>query len=451
TEKSIAAVEKRYADRKKGFSLPSAYEMEIRTKDGELKEVEMSVVALEDSSVPRVLGVMRDITYRKNHQNLEQEVAVAKKSAQFKQNFLANMSHEIRTPITGIIGMAEILSKTALSEQQGEYLNTLKLSTENLREIINQILDYSKIEAGQMQIKNRVFSSRSLLLNAQKVFYSICHKDILFHSQLDERIPEFIDADEPRISQVINNFLSNAVKFTASGEISVQVSLESQKEDHLIQIKVEVSDTGPGIAPALQSQLFKPFAQLDQADQRVIEGTGLGLSISKELAQMMGGAIGVNSEPGKGSSFWFTFCARAIELNQQALRVQTPLKEKPSGPLRILLVEDKMVNQKVITLMLTAMGHEVVAADHGQQALEKYEHGRFGLILMDIQMPVMDGITATHKLKKKYKDLPPIVGLSANAFEGDREKYMEMGMDEYLTKPVLTEDFVGLMTRLFKK
>jgi PAS domain S-box-containing protein len=449
TERSKGLVEKRYQDRKEGKPLPSAYEMEIRTKDGDVKEVEISTVMLESGEKPRILGVMRDITYRKRHQNLEQEVAVAKKSAQFKQNFLANMSHEIRTPITGIIGMAEILSKTTLSDNQKEYLNTLRLSTENLREIINQILDYSKIEAGQMQLKSRVFASRNLIENARKVFNSICHKEIIFTANLDTQLPALIEADEPRISQVINNFLSNAVKFTPAGKITMNVRLERQENNNLVLVKVEVLDTGPGIAPELQGQLFRPFAQLDQADQRVIEGTGLGLSISKELAQMMGGSIGVESHPGQGSRFWFTFMASVPLAQEFFVEKKLAITGLRPGKFRILLVEDKVVNQKVITLMLTSLGHVVSAVNNGQQALDAFVPGKFDLILMDIQMPVMDGITATQKLKEDYNELPPIVGLSANAFEGDREKYMNLGMDEYLTKPVQSDDFSQLIDRLF--
>ena len=449
-DSSKELVEKRYQDRKKGIVLPSAYEMQIISGTGQLKDVEISTVALNSGEKPHILGIMRDITYRKRNQNLEQEVAVAKKSAQFKQNFLANMSHEIRTPITGIIGMAEILSKTSLSDAQKEYLNTLKLSTENLREIINQILDYSKIEAGQMQIKNRVFATMSLLLNARKVFDSICNKQLSFFTDYDSRIPAFIDADEPRISQVINNFLSNAVKFTSRGSISIRIKLEEQVADQLMLIRVEVEDTGPGIPAQLQKQLFKPFAQLDQADQRVSDGTGLGLSISKELALMMGGQIGLESQAGEGSCFWFTFRARAMQIQQETAEKATTT-EGSGKQIRILLVEDKFINQKVINLLLKSLGHEVVTANHGEHALEIYRPGNFDLILMDIQMPVMDGITATQKLKEKYAELPPVVGLSANAFDGDRERYMSQGMDDYLTKPVNGDDFIRLVDRLWKK
>jgi PAS domain S-box-containing protein len=449
TESSRNLVQKRYDDRKNEVVLPSSYEMQILSKSGEIKEVELSTVVLKAGENPNILGVMRDITYRKQHQSLEQEVAVAKKSAQFKQNFLANMSHEIRTPITGIIGMAEILSKTPLSAIQLEYLNTLKISTENLREIINQILDYSKIEAGQMQIKNRVFPTRNLILNARKVFESICSKDLKFITHIDAEVPDYVEADEPRINQVINNFLSNAVKFTSQGSITLRIKLESPPAEGIMILKAEVEDTGPGIHQKLQRQLFRPFSQLDQIDQREIEGTGLGLSISKELAHMMGGKIGVISEPGQGSLFWFSLKAGCIDPGVNTVFETVKQRETFNKQLSILVVEDKVVNQKVISLMLNALGHQVTLAGNGQEALDIFPDGKFDLILMDIQMPVMDGITATQILKEKYDDLPPVVGLSANAFEGDREKYMDKGMDDYLTKPVQGDDFARLLDKFF--
>jgi PAS domain S-box-containing protein len=397
---------------------------------------------------------IRDITERKQmelqrHEKdiLEEKVAVAEESLKFKQNFLANMSHEIRTPLTGVLGMIDILEQTNLSEVQKDYLDTIKTSGENLREIINQVLDYSKIEAGKISINPDVMSFKSLLGNAVSLYKNTVNADVRLRYLLDPKIPNYIVADKLRLSQVLNNYVSNAVKFTSQGSIHIKSSLVSidAKKTNVI-IKIEVSDSGIGIAKDLQEKLFVPFSQIEAIDTRHYEGTGLGLSICRQLIDMMGGQTGLLSEEGRGSTFWFTFPAQIAEAHQAIIReTSKPVSDKP---LRILLAEDKLVNQKVITLILKSMGHTVEVAGNGKQAIEQFEPGRFDLILMDIQMPVMDGIAAAKMLKQTFTNLPPIVGLSANAFEGDREKYMDQGMDDYLTKPIKKTDFFELMFRL---
>ncbi|MFO7978018.1 MAG: response regulator [Bacteroidales bacterium] len=420
-----------------------------RKKNGDLQWESVSVSAVRDEHgmITHFAMIKEDITTKIHAEALEQELMVVKKAAEFKQNFLADMSHELRTPITGIIGMTEILSGTKLNEQQTDYLDTLKLSSENLREIINQVLDYSKIEAGKLQLRKKNFPTNSLLKNARKVFRSICQKDLYFETFMDEELPRYLEADEPRISQVINNFLSNAVKYTTTGGITIRVQLGKKLTEDLVLISVGVHDTGTGIPEPLLENLFRPFSQIGQDNLRQIEGTGLGLAICKELAQMMGGSIGVESTPGQGSNFWFTFRARVVphEVLPAAPVMNT---EKSHDPLSILVVDDKLINQKVITLMLSSLGHKTTCAFNGRLALEVFKSGVFDLILMDIQMPEMDGITCTKNLRASYSNLPPIVGISANAFEGDREKYMSQGLDEYLTKPVQTHELQALLNNL---
>ncbi len=382
---------------------------------------------------------------------LQQQVEIAERSAEFKQNFLANMSHEIRTPLTGILGMADLLLKTPLNETQEDYMKTLIHSGENLRETINLVLDYSKIEAGKVKLNKEVFSVHDLFDKAEKLFLSICRKNILLKKHIKELVPPYLESDYQRVFQILNNLITNAVKFTEEGTISLIASLESSGTDnkeHLI--KIAVKDTGMGIKQSAQKGLFRPFYQVEQSYNRSFEGTGLGLAICKELATILGGEIGVESIKGEGSTFWFTFKVREAERPLQ--KEKKPEKTEADTDVRslmILLVEDKRINQKVITLVLKSMGHQVVIADNGQKALELYRPNYFDLILMDIQMPVMDGIAATQALKKCYPESPPIVGLSANAFEGDREKYMQMGMDEYLTKPVKESDFQRVIAKFF--
>jgi PAS domain S-box-containing protein len=393
-------------------------------------------------------GTLRDITEQKQAEEARRQVEIARESARIKQNFLANMSHEIRTPLTGVLGMIEILEYTELTKQQKGYVNTLKLSGENLKEIINQVLDFSKIEAGKTVIKSVVFEPRVMINDAETLYESITSEDVRLYSCIDPDVPQYIRADRGRVFQVINNLLSNARKFTHEGSIQLKVNLLSREKANRLMLKVEVKDTGIGIPEGKEDDLFTPFSQIETNDTRTYEGTGLGLAICKELVMLMGGEIGVSSVVNKGSTFWFTFPATAASADQIASKYNTE-KRTQKIKLRILFAEDKAINQKVVSLMLRSMGHEISVADHGEHALDLYEPGKFDIILMDIQMPVMDGITATRKLKTRYKNLPPIIGLSANAFEGDREKYMALGMDEYLTKPLKMEDFTQVVAKFF--
>jgi PAS domain S-box-containing protein len=436
-------------------------EIKMLHKDGHWVDILSRAEAIFNDSgkAIRMVGTHTDISERKKaeqerkeKEELEKKILLSEESLRFKQNFLANMSHEMRTPLTGILGMAEILSKTNLNSEQISFLNTILNSGENLREIINQVLDFSKIEAGKMKLKKKVFPLQRIFDTAESLFMSTCKVPISYKSTIDPKLPEMIESDENRLEQIINNIISNAIKFTSKGEIHLMAQLQQYNpETKLVKIKISVRDTGVGIPEHLHDKLFQPFSQIDSRDTRQFEGTGLGLSISKNLVVLLGGEIGLESIPDKGSTFWFTF--EAIE----ATPVKT-LKENPGDAegkktikLRILLAEDKLINQKVLKLQLSALGHEVTMVENGEKAIEAFDPAKFDLILMDIQMPVMDGITATQTLKMKFDKLPPIIGLSANAFEGDREKYLAQGMDEYLTKPFVVADFVRLMEKLFGK
>jgi CheY-like chemotaxis protein len=349
------------------------------------------------------------------------------------------------------------LSPTFLNLQQyyrkrkysGLKLNILKQSGENLREIINQVLDYSKIEAGKMQLKYSTFAFAEIIDSANNLFKSIAPDNIVFFSNTGNHIPETLRADKNRIIQVVNNLISNAVKFTSKGSISVDSEMTTlDNENNTIQIKISVTDTGIGIKPEKQKILFQPFGQTHETDSRLYDGTGLGLSICKELVQLHEGEIGVISTPLQGSTFWFTFKAQLASPDEEIDFTEESSVIIPEK-LRILLVEDKAINQKVIEILFSAYGYEISLAKNGKECLDVYKPGMFDIILMDIQMPVMDGITATQKLKEKYNDLPPIIGLSANAFEGDREKYMKLGLDEYITKPINKDDFFCVVAKFF--
>lgn len=429
---------------------------------GKPYDVEFQVVRYDDKVIRHVhsiaqfdkdknclVGIIRDITEKKVNQKLQQEIILAKESAKFKHDFLAHMSHEIRTPLTGIEGIVDLMGKTPLNDIQKDYLETLRFSSENLKNIINEVLDYSKIEAGKININPRPFKTTELFDKAEKLFHSICKKDLKFQCKTDKKIPENLYADKHRIFQIITNLLSNAVKYSHRGTVVLHAERIDADDDDYFYVRIAIDDQGPGIHPKLKKKLFKPFSQLHDPDEVEIEGSGLGLSICRELSILLGGEIDVNSELGKGSQFWFTFKTQKAEPEKQGSDLNTPKKLHKQKSLNILLVEDKVVNQKVIALMLESLGHSVVIANNGKEAVQVFKPDVFDLVLMDIQMPVMNGVEATRKLKEMYKDqLPFIIGLSAGAMQGDREKYIQMGLDEYLIKPVKTEDFNHMISRL---
>jgi len=416
----------------------------------------ISIDGVLDKCGKTILLSMVDITKCKQAEETMRQLESERESLKFKQGFMANMSHEIRTPLTGILGMIDIMEDTELSTEQKDYINILKHSGENLKMIINEVLDYSKIQAGKVKLKPSRFSLHTIFCETKAQFSGRIIEGVEFNMHNDPAIPEFIYADKKRVNQLITNLVANAIKFTPQGSVLLSSKLLNPfTSGKQLMIKIAVTDSGIGIPHKKQKKLFVPFSQIDDKETREYEGTGLGLSICKELVTLLGGEIGVESTYHKGSTFWFIFPVQVhenaknqINGNQASQPSVAHNDLHPHHKLHILFADDKLVNQKVVSLMLTSMGHEVTLASNGQQALQVYESGKFDLILMDIQMPVMDGITATQKLKEKYKDAPPIVGLSASAFEGDREKYLEMGMDDYLTKPVSKEDFKQLIDRL---
>jgi PAS domain S-box-containing protein len=447
-------VKKHFADVVSNGMDTKIIELRYRAKSGEYKWIEAYLSnCLHLKEIQGVIVNYHDISERRKAQLLQQQVVLTKKEAEFKQKFLANMSHEIRTPLTGIMGITDLLGTTEMDSVQKDYLQTLRQSSQNLKEIINLILDYSKIEAGKVKLKNVNFLTDSLLVDAENYFRSICTKPILIKISKGNSVPRFVNADKYRINQVIRNFISNSVKFSESGIISFSIDKVDAADTDLLQgdvnqyLKFNISDQGKGIPLHVQGKLFQPFFQVENENSRDMDGTGLGLAICKELVNFMGGKIGFRSEPGKGSQFWFTV---KYDNGQKEENLEEE-HDEPWGAhksLNILLVEDKVINQKVISLLLKANGHKFVIAENGKVALEKFVPGQFDLILMDIQMPVMDGISATQLLRQMHSQLPPIVGLSANAFEGDREKYMNQGLDEYLTKPVNVKELNSVIDKL---
>ncbi len=403
----------------------------------------------DENNIVGLSGVTQDITDRKNAEEnsrklfeLQQRQRVMEKVGQIKEQFLANISHEVRTPMTGIMGMTELLMNTSLNETQKFYLNTIRSSASSLLNIVDHILDLSRLKAGIMELRPMVFDLQAHGRRAMDLFSALLEQKNLAHDfHYDPRLPRLVLADEYRLGQITTNLLSNAIKFTDRGRIRLAYTLVQELKDEA-EIRLEVEDTGMGISPEDQEKIFEVFSQVDPSDTRHHEGAGLGLSLIRRMAHLMGGKLGLESTPGQGSRFWMEFGLKKVE--GQAPRPAIRKEEETAGPTlpcKVLLVEDKKTNQLVISLMLKQVGCQVDVADHGQQALELFEPGKYNLIIMDIQMPVMDGLTATKELHRRYpkEQVPPVVALSAMAVEGDAEYYIANGLDDYITKPVTAE------------
>ena len=386
--------------------------------------------------VDKVAVYARDITDQKKLFNLQKDLQVAEKSAQLKQQFLSNMSHEMRTPMNGIIGMTELLSKTELSEVQQDYLSTIQQSSESLLSLINDILDLARFESGKMPVNPENVEVKELEKKINNLFrHQATANGLDFKVVFNSDIPEVIVTDEKRLLQVIINLVGNAFKFTRVGEISLKAE-NYKKSGNRQYVKFIIEDTGIGIDKDYLNKIFDEFAQLDNSKTRKYEGSGLGLAISKRIVEVLGGEIGVDSEKGKGSKFWFTIRYDRVALESGFSKNALRSEIKPLG-LNVLMVEDKLINRKVASLILKNMGCDVDTAENGLEGVEKVMKNQYDVVLMDIQMPVMDGATAVKTIRKTHPKKPWIIGLSAEAMEGDAEKYMEIGMDDYLTKPLI--------------
>lgn len=432
-------------------SQPTVYEHEVYMPDGSLRWQEWTDYAIcdKEGNFLEFQSVGQDVTDRKQKEHLEKEVEVSRSALRFKQNFLASMSHEMRTPLTAIHGITQILQSTSLDENQRNFASILSQSTEDLTMIIDQVLDYARLESGKIQITTEVHPLKDLCQHAARFFESICHKPIAFHHQFHPDLPLQLQYDKNRIYQIINHLLINAVKFTHEGSVTFSVSSVHQKkqQENTMLVKVEITDTGVGIRKEKQAEMFSPFSQIHEIETENYKSIGLGLAICKEIARLHGGDMGLRSTHGKGTTIWFTFHALQVDATANVLSDTSTLPEN----LHILFAEDKTTTQKVVKLLLNNMGYRVSLASNGLEVINRYNPEDFDLILMDIQMPIMDGISATQAIKKRWKNAPPIVGLSANAFQGDREKYMNLGMDEYLTKPFKRDQFKKVLSRVFKK
>ena len=425
-----------------------AEDIPLLTKNNEIKYFDINSKSIEINGKTYYVGLLRDNTEKKHSIELQKEMEVAKKAAEAKDFFLANISHEIRTPVTGIMGMSEILSKTKLDQKQTEYLSVIQESSKILLDLINDILDISKLEAGKMNLKLEHFNLKSMFASLMSLFEPAAQKqDLELSLTYKSAIPEEIKADKKRIEQIIMNLVLNALKYTKEGLIKVIVSAKDIDPGN-VEFIIEIVDTGIGITEENQKKLFQKFSQLDNSLARSTSGTGLGLFISKELVKLMNGEIGVDSEPGKGSRFWFTF--KAEQISEKEFLDKTSSKEtiKPKLGLNVLVVDDKYVNRRVISLMLENSGCKVDVAKDGSEALEVFDPEKHQVIVMDIMMPVMDGVMAMQEIKKQHKNPPPIIAITANAMEGDEKYYIKQGFSNYLSKPITIQDLVDKLQEI---
>jgi len=397
--------------------------------------------------------ILNDIDERKK---AEEAHLAAKNDADHanmaKSEFLSNMSHEIRTPINGMLGFAQLLSKRNIDDKSKEYANIILQSGKALLEIINDILDLSKIEAGKVEILSDAFRLRDSLGSGLKPLENIAtEKGLMLHYAVDHEVPDILVGDLGRLMQVLMNLVGNAIKFTQQGKIMVSVSLAEEATDLFTPLRFTIQDNGIGIPKDSQEKIFEPFSQVGNSAHTKYGGTGLGLPISKNLVEMMGGTIRLESDEGYGSTFSFVVpfgVAQTIAKSSPPLLDIQPDRQRT--PLNILLVEDNKVNRMWAVEIIQMWGNTVVEAENGQEALEKLRTEKIDFVLMDVCMPVMDGVEATRRIRNGEAGDPaiPIIAMTAYALKGDRDKLLNTGMNDYISKPVDIEELDRVLERV---
>ncbi len=435
------ALKAAFAEARSSGTLQTANVSRMHAESGEKRYFEIRFFPLDDQ---QMISISKDITSQKIwEKGLLESMRAADQANRSKSEFLANMSHEIRTPLNGLLGIIDLLESTQLDQVQLQYLEIIKNSGSSLLSIIRDILDYSKIEAGKVDIHARTFAPVPEVQTQLEIMGALAQKKGIL-LQFQEKIgPQLVvEADRDKINQILLNLVGNALKFTPDGgEVKVTLSQEKLTEE-LLMLHYSVSDTGIGISKENLLRLTKPFFQVESSATRSFQGTGLGLAIAKKMVELLGGELEVSSEPGKGATFRFSVLAKRMQAQGKpelkevhAVEFKRDLGE--TFPLRILVAEDNELNLQLMGLMFQQLGFAFEAAKNGQEAVDKVREQEFDLVFMDVQMPVKNGMEATEEIRKiPGKEALVIIGLSANAFEDDQNKALEVGMNDYLTKPL---------------
>ncbi len=409
----------------------------------------------DEGEIVNIVAIDSDITARKEAElQLMQSKLRAEKLAKTKEDFLANMSHEIRTPMNAIVGMVQLLNDTSVSEKQAKYLKSISFASENLLSIINDVLDFSKLEADAVVFEETDIEIVECVDHIGDLFRSKAEeKGLELKTSVAENVPSKVIGDPTKVCQIMTNLLGNAIKFTEEGQVSLSVA-QNGATDKVVELELAISDTGIGIPEEKRASVFSSFEQAETNTTRKYGGTGLGLAITKKLAEGMGGSINLSSEVGKGSTFSVVIPFAIAKEEKEEKEEAKQSKENPEiislEGKRVLLVEDNELNQMVANEFLTSAGIDVTIVDDGALAVESVEKEKFDLILMDIQMPNMDGYQAAGKMRSDGIETP-IIAMTAHAFSGEKEKCLAAGMNDYLTKPIKRDLLHAKISELLNK
>jgi PAS domain S-box-containing protein len=442
----------------------STYEAEIIRHDGQVRVLSINATPRFSKSGEYLgaFGIFIDVTdLKKSELELKKAKEDAERANRGKSDFLAFVSHEIRTPMSGVIGVSDLLLETSLSSKQKYLVDMIRISGENMMLLLNDILDFSKLEYGKFKLEIGTISLSETIEESLKLFSpAALEKKIGMSYNIKRGVPGYIKTDEKRLKQILANLLSNAIKYTNHGDIELKVETRKKATDH-IELLFSIKDTGIGISEELLKKLFTPYEQDEDNISRKYQGTGLGLAICKKMTELLGGSIWVDSKKGLGTTFFFTIKAElslehslffeSDKLKNTVKREAALLSEK--YPFRVLVAEDNIINRKLMLKILESFGYSAMVATNGREVIDILGNEKVDLIFMDIQMPELDGFEATKIIFEKYpeKSRPKIIALTANALEGDRERCLEAGMDDYMSKPIRKDDLYNMIDKTGKK